>query len=180
MTNDDEVKERFYQELDLLLLSVPTEDKLIVMGDFNARVGQDDGVWKGVIGKHGVRKENSNGTLLLSECAKHDLAITNTFFQVPVKKKTTWLHPRSKQWHLIYRIITRQKDLKDVHITKAMRGADCWTDHRLVRAQVSLTIHGLRRKSAPKLPRRLDTARLKDSVAQQLLASKIKNAALRF
>ena len=44
MINDDEVKERFYQELDLLLLSVPAEDKLIIMGDFNARVGQNHGV----------------------------------------------------------------------------------------------------------------------------------------
>ena len=41
---------------------------------------------------------------------------------------------------------------------------------------MSLIIHRPHRKSAPKLPRRLNTARLKDPVAQQLLASKIKNA----
>ena len=124
MTNEEEVKERFYQDLDKLLLSIPAEDKLIIMGDFNARVGQDSGVWKGIIGKHGVGKENSNGTLLLSECAKHDLAITNTFFRLPTKKKTTWMHPRSKQWHLIDYIITRQRDLMDVHVTKSKRGTD--------------------------------------------------------
>ena len=49
------------------------------------------------------------------------------------------MHPRSKQWHLIDYIITRQRDLKDVHVTESMRGADCWSDHRLVRARVSLT-----------------------------------------
>ena len=80
MTNEEEVKERFYQDLDKLLLSIPAEDKLIAMGDFNARVGQNGGVWKGIIGKHGFGKENSNGTLLLSECAKFDLEIANTFF----------------------------------------------------------------------------------------------------
>ena len=101
MTNEEEVKERFYQDLDQLLLSIPAEDKIIVMGDFNAQVGQNGGVWKSIIGKHGVGKENSNGNLLLSECAKHDLAITNTFFRLPAKKRTTWMHPRSKQWHLI-------------------------------------------------------------------------------
>ena len=42
------------------------EDKLIVMGDFNALVGQNGGVWKGIICKHEVGKENSNGTLRLS------------------------------------------------------------------------------------------------------------------
>ena len=57
-----------------------------------------------------------------------------------------------------------------------MRGADCWTDHRLVRARVSLTTQRPHRKSAPKPPRRLDTARLKDPVTQQLLAVNIKTA----
>ena len=57
-----------------------------------------------------------------------------------------------------------------------MRGADCWTDHRLVRARVSLTTQRPHRKSAPKPPRRLDTARLKDPVTQQLLSANIKTA----
>ena len=86
------------------------------------------------------------------------------------------MHPRSKQWHLIDYIITRQRDLKDVHVTESMRGADCWTDHRLVRAWVSLTTQRPHRKSAPKPPRRLDTARLKDVVTQQLLSANIKTA----
>ena len=60
MTNEEEVKERFYQDLDKLLLSIPAEDKLIIMGDLNARVGQNTGVWKGIIGKQGLGKENSN------------------------------------------------------------------------------------------------------------------------
>ena len=83
---DEEIKERFYQDLDILLLSVPAEDKLIIMGDFNARVGQNRGILKGIIGKHGIGKQNSNGTLLLSECAKHEFAITNAFFQLPAKR----------------------------------------------------------------------------------------------
>ena len=117
MTNDEEVQERFYQDLDKFLLSIPAEDKLIIMGDFNARVGQNGGVWKGIIGKHRVRKKNSNGILLLSKCVKHDLAITNTFFRLPAKKRTTWMHPRSKQWHLMDYIITKQRDLNSF-ITK--------------------------------------------------------------
>ena len=80
MTNEEEVKERFYQDLDKLLLNIPEENKRIVMGDFNARSVKMEASGKGIIGKHGVGKENSNGTLLLSECAKHDLAITSTFF----------------------------------------------------------------------------------------------------
>ena len=59
MTNEEEVKERFYQDLDKLLLSIPAEDKLIVMEEFDARAGQNGGVWNGIMGKHGVGKETA-------------------------------------------------------------------------------------------------------------------------
>lgn len=39
MTYDDFTKEAFYAELDKQIRRTPKEDKLLVMGDFNARVG---------------------------------------------------------------------------------------------------------------------------------------------
>ena len=57
-----------------------------------------------------------------------------------------------------------------------MRGADCWTDHKLVPARVLLTTRRPHRKSSPKPPRSLDKARLKDPVTQQLLSDSIKTA----
>lgn len=146
LTSSDDVKEQFYAELDNILKSTPSSDKLILLGDFNARVGRDHEQWNGVIGRHGVGKMNSNGLLLLSKCAEHNLVITNTTFRLADKFKTTWMHPRSKQWHLIDYIITRQCDTKDVHSSRAMRGADCWTDHRLVRAKFNLHIMPLQAK----------------------------------
>ena len=41
MTNPDDIKESFYKDLDKTLRSVPRNDKLILLGDFNARVGRD-------------------------------------------------------------------------------------------------------------------------------------------
>jgi hypothetical protein len=78
MTNPDEVKDAFYEDLCNLLDSVPKTDKLILKGDFNARVGCDAATWPGVIGSHGVGKCNSNGLLLLQTCSTYDLTITIT------------------------------------------------------------------------------------------------------
>ena len=110
MTNLDEIKDRFYEELDSLISSVPQSEKLIVLGDFNASDGTDHQAWHNIIGKHGVGKCNSNGLLLLRTCATHDLAITNTMFRLPTGNKTSWMHPRSRHWHLIDYVITRAKD----------------------------------------------------------------------
>ena len=39
MTNPDEVKENFYEDLRNVLNKVPRKDKVLLLGDFNARVG---------------------------------------------------------------------------------------------------------------------------------------------
>ncbi|VDL97865.1 unnamed protein product [Schistocephalus solidus] len=41
MTSSDKVKNKFYEDLHALLTTVPKADKLIVLGDFNARVRTD-------------------------------------------------------------------------------------------------------------------------------------------
>ena len=156
MTNPDEAKEAFYQQLDDVIRSVPGNEKLIILGDLNARVGTDDASWANIIGKHGIGKENSNGKLLLSLCARHSLAITNTFFCLKVAHKTTWMHPRSKHWHQIDHIICRQCDLKDFRITRAMRGAECHTDHVLLRSKVNLKLRKKRRPQGKKPPKKLN------------------------
>lgn len=139
LDSEDETKESFYHNLRQTLQSVPVDDKLFILGDFNARVGKNHQLWKDVIGKEGVGNVNSNGYLLLGLCTEMGLLITNTIFRLKNKHKTSWMHPRSRHWHLIDYVITRNRDRTDVNVTKAVRGADdCWTDHRLIVSRVTL------------------------------------------
>jgi len=140
------------------LMQVPRWDKLIVLGDFNARIGSDSKIWGNVMGKHGVGNINSNGHRLLSLCSKIGLFVTNTLFQLKHKHKTTWMHPRSKHWHLLDHVLVKAVDLQDVQITKVMRGAECWTDHRLVRTLLRIRIRTPARKQKPQ--RRLNVTGL--------------------
>jgi len=142
-------KDRFYSELRGHLQSIPADDKVIILGDFNARVGQDVDAWKGVLGRHGVGNCNDNGRLLLELCTEQQLVITNTIFQQKDRLKTTWMHPRSKHWHLIDYVLVRQKDLKDVLHTRVMPSAECHTDHRLVRCKLRLHFKPKPRKGGP-------------------------------
>lgn len=45
-----EVKDRFYEDLKDTITAVPTADKLIVLGDLNARVDKRHMSWEGVMG----------------------------------------------------------------------------------------------------------------------------------
>lgn len=45
-------------------------------------------------------------------------------------------------------VITRQRDMSDFHITRVMRGASCWSDHRLVRSVLCLKLAAPRRRQA--------------------------------
>ena len=49
MTYPEEEREAFYQQLREVLAGVPAADKLIILGDFNARVGDDHNTWRGAI-----------------------------------------------------------------------------------------------------------------------------------
>ncbi|KAJ8019164.1 Craniofacial development protein 2 [Holothuria leucospilota] len=160
-TNSMDVKDRFYEELDLLIASVAQTDKIILLGDFNARVGSNYQTWSGIIGLHGVGKCNSIGLLLLKTRATHNLSITNTMFRLSTRYKTSWMHPRSRNWHLIDYVIIRKDDRNDVRVTKAMCGADCWTDHRLIISKLNLHIQPRKRPQGQRTPRRLDVSKLK-------------------
>ena len=70
--------------------------------------------------------------------------------------KITWMHPRSKQWQLIDYAICGRRDTRDVNNTREMLGAQCWTDHCLIRSILSL-----RRKTVRSCRPAFDTAKLK-------------------
>nr|VZI08239.1 unnamed protein product [Spirometra erinaceieuropaei] len=160
MTNPDAVRDKFYEDLHALLATVSKADKLIVLGDFNARVGTDHTAWRGVLGPQGLRGSNDNGLLLLRACAEHRLILTNTFFCLPEREKATWRHPRSRQWHLLDYVLVRRRDQRDVLVTKAIAGADGWTDHRLVISKMRIRLQPRRRPQGKRPPGKLNVALL--------------------
>nr|VZI46851.1 unnamed protein product [Spirometra erinaceieuropaei] len=160
MSSPDAVRDKFYEDLHALLATVSKADKLIVLGDFNARVGTDHTAWRGVLGPHGLRGSNDNGLLLLRTCAEHRLILTSTFFCLPEREKATWRHPRSRQWHLLDYVLVRRRDQRDVLVTKEIAGADGWTDHRLVISKMRIRLQPRRRPQGKRPPGKLNVALL--------------------
>ncbi|BHF72181.1 hypothetical protein SprV_0401524500 [Sparganum proliferum] len=107
----DVARNEFYKDLHTLLTNVSKADKMIDLGEFNARIGTDHTARRGVLGSRGLGNFNDNGLLLLRTCAEHRLILSNTFFRLPMRKKATWTQPRSRRWQLLDYFLIRRRDL---------------------------------------------------------------------
>ena len=73
--------------------------------------------------------------------------------------KTTWHRQRSKHWHQLDNVLMH---IQDVHSTHVMRSKECWTDHRLVRSKLSISIQTPKRTLRVTTIKKLDVQSLKD------------------
>ena len=78
-SNPEEAKvERFYEDLQDLLELTPKKDVLFIIGDWNAKVGNQE--TPGVTGKFGLGMRNEAGQRLIEFCQENALVIANTLF----------------------------------------------------------------------------------------------------
>src|SRR5437867_10692556 len=78
-THEDDEVEEMYEQIERIINKQKGNTNVIVMGDFNASVGE--GSDEKVIGKYGLGKRNERGEMLSSFCKKNQLMVTNTWFQ---------------------------------------------------------------------------------------------------
>ncbi|XP_044757806.1 uncharacterized protein LOC123315962 [Coccinella septempunctata] len=172
LSAEQQTKEAFYEQLENLLTHIPKSHRVILLGDFNARVGRNAEIWPGVIGPHGIGNINSNGELLMTKCIEHNLTITNTQFRQRNKYKGTWQHRRTGHWLMIDHdhIIVKKKHLKEVKITKAITNIECSTDHRIVISKMTASSKpSYRKKKLNKTRTRINTERLQSqAIVDQL------------
>jgi exonuclease III len=74
---DEDERQEFYVQLNEVLRKQKKRDIIILGGDLNAKVGQEN---EGLMGRHGLGERNENGQLLVDFCARHDLVIGGTIF----------------------------------------------------------------------------------------------------
>ena len=96
-------------------------DITVLLGDFNATVRDDMGVWHGIAGPVSSDPLNDNGFRLLELCRSHDFYIANTYFRKPTN--------------------TYCRTYRSAELGNA--------DHRLVCADLRLRLHAQRSERKP-------------------------------
>ena len=131
-------KDTFYNHLQLALNDIPPYDSYMILGDFNAHVRSrldKDEEWADVRGPIGIGECNEAGSELLSFACTNEISICNGWFEKKAIHKVIWQHPRSKKWHCIDYAMTRQRDRRLCLDATIKRGAECNTDHHLLRVK---------------------------------------------
>ena len=103
----------------------PQGDKVVVMGDLNARVGNNVVRWEGVIGKQGEDVGYDTEHLLRAQLMRYI-------------HKYTWKCPgRGIQSTIDYFLVEDEMKTKENDV-KVVRGAEIGSDHHLVVMKVKL------------------------------------------
>ena len=76
----DEDKETFYSQLQDILDKLPRKDMTILMGDVNAKVGDDNSGYEEVMGKHAEGIMNDNGERFANMCSLKNFVIGGSVF----------------------------------------------------------------------------------------------------
>ncbi|KAK3522745.1 hypothetical protein QTP86_032028, partial [Hemibagrus guttatus] len=85
-----EEKERFWSELDEVMESIPTGERVVIGADFNGHVGERNTSDEEVMGKFGVKERNLEGQMVVDFAKRMDMAVVNTYFQKREEHRVTY------------------------------------------------------------------------------------------
>ena len=168
------IKAKFAADFQRTLDALPVGDVVLLLGDFNAHVGKrssEDDVWREVRGLHGLGTCNEAGEQLLELCAINNLTIMNTWFKKKAIHLGTWVHPATKQAHMIDFVMMRRDQRQLCADVRVYRSACCWTDHYLVKGKLMLNLPRKQRNSVTCVPlavHHLSSQEVRDRYQQSL------------
>ena len=119
--------EWFYEDLQDLLELTPQNDVLLIVGDWNAKVGSQE--IAGVMGKFGLGVQNEAGQRLIEFSQENALVIANTLLQQHKRRLYTWTSPDGQYQNQIDYILCSQIWRSSIQSAKTRPGADCGSDH---------------------------------------------------
>ena len=78
---DDESKRQFWEDLDVVMQGISTEEKIFIGGDFNGHVGNSHSGFENVHGGFGFGDRNDAGNSILDFAVSYDMILVNTWFR---------------------------------------------------------------------------------------------------
>ncbi|KAK3509784.1 hypothetical protein QTP70_010750 [Hemibagrus guttatus] len=133
-----EEKERFWSELDEVMESIPTGERVVIGADFNGHVGEGNRGDEEVMGKFGVKERNLEGQMVVDFAKRMDMAVVNTYFQKREEHRVTY-KSGGRRTQVDY-ILCRRGNLKEISDCKVVVGESVARQHRMVVCRMTLMV----------------------------------------
>ena len=152
---------------------------LVVMGDLNAKVGEDNIRNERVMGKQGLGIRNDNGERFIELCQFNNLVIGGTRFQKKDIYKATWTSPNRRTKNQIDHIAINAKWKSSLLDVTACRGEDVGSDHYLLMGKIRLKLRKNQLKNTTS-NRQFDISRLKDPLIKEEFKIEVNTTSLEY
>ncbi|KAK3550868.1 hypothetical protein QTP70_007369 [Hemibagrus guttatus] len=143
-----EEKERFWSELDEVMESIPTGERVVIGADFNGHVGEENTGDEEVMGKFGVKERNLEGQMVVDFAKRMDMAVVNTYFQKREEHRVTY-KSGGRRTQVDY-ILCRRGNLKEISDCKVVVGESVARQHRMVVCRMTLMVCKTKRSKIEK------------------------------
>lgn len=134
----DEEVELMYEKLEEILATLKGTDYVVIMGDWNAVVGE--GRDEKEVGSFGLGQRNERGERLVEFCKKNKFVATNTWFKQEKRRRYTWKKPGDTERYQLDYILVRQRYRNSVKGSWSYPGADIDSDHNLVAMSINVKL----------------------------------------
>ncbi|KAK3556907.1 hypothetical protein QTP70_022404 [Hemibagrus guttatus] len=131
-------KERFWSELDEVMESIPTGERVVIGADFNGHVGEGNTGDEEVMGKFGVKERNLERQMVVDFAKRMDMAVVNTYFQKREEHRVTY-KSGGRRTQVDY-ILCRRGNLKEITDCKVVVIESVARQHRMVVCRMTLLV----------------------------------------
>ncbi|KAK3544130.1 hypothetical protein QTP86_002576, partial [Hemibagrus guttatus] len=166
-----EEKERFWSELDEVMESIPTGERVVIGADFNGHVGEGNTGDDEVMGKFGVKERNLEGQMVVDFAKRMDMAVVNTYIQKREEHRVTY-KSGGRRTQVDY-ILCRRGNVKEISDCKVVVGECVARQHRMVVCRMTLMVC---KKKRSKIEKKTKWCKLKKEECCEEFRQKLRQA----
>ena len=168
VNNSMEEKNDFWEDLDGLIESLSTEERIVLGADLNGHVGEGNIGDEEIMGRYGAGTRNKEGSMVVDFGKRMDLAIVNTYLKKKDEHRVTY-KSGGKSTQVDY-VMCRRRNLKEMCDCKVILNECVAKQHRMVVCKMALMV---KKKKAEKVKPKIRWWKLKETSYQEAFRQEV-------
>ena len=168
VNNSMEKKNDFWEDLDGLIESISTEERIVLGADFGGHVGEGNIGDEEIMGRYSAQTRNKEGSMVVDFGKRMDLAIVNTYFKKKDEHRVTY-KSGGKSTQVNY-VMCRRRNLKDMCDCKVILNECVAKQHRMMVCKMALMV---KKKKAEKVKPKIRWWKLKETSCQEAFRQEV-------